>query len=67
MWGWKDGQLPAEANAFTLGVGVVFDLNVKTLGDGIHANQPLPEGETEVRFKEKSRPSLMLMFTRSFD
>lgn len=67
MWGWKDRQLPADANAFTLGVGVVVDLNVKTLGDDIHENRPLPEGETEVRFKERSRPSLMLIFTRSFD
>lgn len=67
MWGWKDSTLPTDANAFTLGVGVVVDLNVKTLGDGIRANQPLPEGETEVRFKEKSRPSLMLVFTRTFN
>lgn len=52
--------------SFNIGVGVVYDSNVKVLGDGIKENQPLPAGETTVRFKEISEMSWLLIGSFGF-
>ncbi|WEK47955.1 MAG: hypothetical protein P0Y56_06565 [Candidatus Andeanibacterium colombiense] len=50
--------------SFNLGFGVVVDPNTQLLGDGIVANQPLPTGETEIRFKKTA--SYGALFLTSF-
>jgi hypothetical protein len=66
MWGWKDSRLPASDNAFTVGIGVILDSDVKDLADGFREGQPLPEGESDIRYEEKSRAGVVLLFTRTF-
>ncbi len=66
MIGWKDNRTPADSSAFTLGLGIMLDGEVKSLADGIEDNQPLPAGEPAIRFKEETRASVLLLVTRSF-
>lgn len=56
---------PASRAAFNLGIGVVVDPNARILGDDIEANQPLPPGETEIRFKETDQWGILLLFSVS--
>jgi hypothetical protein len=60
MVGWPTGD---GDQSFNVGLGLVFDSKVKTLGDGLRANQPLPAGETAVRFKTEDRLGAMLLFS----
>ena len=55
-----------STNSFNIGLGVVVDPSAKILGDGIVENQPLPEGETAVRFKETSQLGLLAMVSYAF-
>lgn len=55
-----------ESASFNLGVGLAVDVNVKTLGDGIFANQPLPAGETEVRFRTREQLGVVILASFSF-
>ena len=66
MWGWKDSRLPASDDAFTVGLGLILDSEIKDLADGFEEGEPLPDGETSIRFEEKSRAGVVLLFTRSF-
>jgi hypothetical protein len=66
MWGWKDFRLPATDDAFTVGIGLILDDDIKDLADGFDEDKPLPEGETDIRFEEKARVGVVLLFTRSF-
>jgi hypothetical protein len=66
MFGWKDTQKSDDSNAFTVGLGVILDSDVTDLADGFKEGQPLPAGETSVRFEEKSRAAAVLIFTRTF-
>lgn len=52
--------------SFNIGVGYMVDPSSRTLGDGIIANQPLPEGETDIRYKERSRGGIVVMASFSF-
>lgn len=52
--------------SFNFGIGYVMDINVKVLGDGVVANQPLPAGETAVRLKDTSQSGLLLISSFSF-
>lgn len=65
MWGWKTME-SEKSNAFTIGLGVMSDHNVKTLAAGFDKGQPLPAGETEIRYVEKSSCSSLLFISRSF-
>jgi len=65
MLGWKDPK-NGENDGWSIGVGAVLDANVKSLADGFEEGKPLPAGETEIRFEEKSRWSALLFFTRTF-
>lgn len=56
----------SESSSLNLGFGLVLDPDVKTLGDGIVENQPLPAGETEVRFKQESRWGIVALASFSF-
>jgi hypothetical protein len=55
-----------DSDGFSIGIGVMLDGKVKDLADGFEENQAPPAGETQVRFKEKSRWSGMLFVTRTF-
>jgi hypothetical protein len=48
---------------FNIGVGAMLDEKVKFLGDGLVDGQPLPPGETEIRFKEKASWSFVILFS----
>ncbi len=64
MAGWR--RQPKESTSFNVGLGLVLDSNVQVLGDGIKKGQPLPAGETDVRFKKVSRLGAVLMTSFSF-
>ena len=53
-------------DSFNIGAGVLFDLDVQTLGDGLVENQPLPAGETEIRFRRRAQSGFMIMSSFSF-
>lgn len=57
---------PTETSSWNIGLGVMVDPKVKSLGDGIAANLPLPAGETQVRFKTSARYSWFLMSSYAF-
>lgn len=65
MVGWKD-KTPGDPQGFSIGIGAVLDDDVKSLAKGFEEGKPLPAGETEIRFVEKSRWSGILFFTRTF-
>lgn len=65
--GWMIGFRPAKATeSFNLGIGIAVAPNVRTLGDGIVRNQPLPTGETTVRYREEAQFGMILLFSRTF-
>lgn len=66
QFGWRDSA-PKSSGGFLLGVGYGWTQGVKTLGDGIVANEPLPEGETEIRYKTQSAESIFVFVSRRFD
>ena len=53
-------------SSFNVGGGLLLDPTVKTLGDGIRPNEPLPPGETVIRFKEEPRWGLLVLASFSF-
>lgn len=55
-----------STTGWNLGVGYVYDSNVQLLGRGLEDGQPLPTGETEVRFRRASAGGVMVMFSRQF-
>ena len=67
--GWMFGLRKHETDtrSWNLGIGLAADPNVQILGDGLTANDPLPEGETAIRFKEKTQFGLMFVFSASWN
>ncbi len=65
LFGWKD-KTSGDPQGFSIGIGVLLDDDVKSLAKGFEEGRPLPAGETEIRFVEKSRWSGILFFTRTF-
>ena len=65
MFGWKDSRDPSSAG-FSLGIGAILDADVQSLADGYEEGQPLPPGETSIRFKTESKWGAILFFTRTF-
>lgn len=57
---------PKSAQSFNLGIGWVVDPNTRTLGDDIVANQPLPVGETSIRFKEEMQNGVLILASFGF-
>jgi hypothetical protein len=66
MWGWRYKPGPPSSKSFNLAAGLIFDGNVTVLGDGLEANEPLPAGETAIRFKEESRLGALIFGSFSF-
>lgn len=56
----------SETQSFNIGVGVLYDLNTRLLGEGLAANQPLPSGETAIRYLEEEQSGLLLLSSYSF-
>ncbi len=65
MYGWR-GHDEKASDGFSVGIGAILDNDVRSLADGFDANQPLPSGETEIRYETKSRWSAILFVTRTF-
>ncbi|HEY5897192.1 MAG TPA: hypothetical protein VIV54_06490 [Burkholderiales bacterium] len=63
MYGQK---LADQKDGFSVGAGLILDNKVKDLGSGFKKDEPAPNGETAVRFEEKSRWSAMVFVTRTF-
>ena len=53
-------------NSWNFSLGFIVDPDTKLLGKGLDANKPLPEGETEIRFKKESQTGIMLVTSSSF-
>jgi hypothetical protein len=53
-------------DSFNMGLGVFVEPNSQILGEGLRANEPLPEGETEIRYKEESQVSWGVITSFSF-
>jgi hypothetical protein len=65
MLGWR---YDSEASrSFNIGFGGFLDANVKQLGPGVVDGQPLPPGETEIRFIETDEWRWIVTFSFSFD
>jgi hypothetical protein len=65
MFGWRDRK-PQSSGGFSIGVGALLDGEVKSLASGFEVGEPLPDGETEIRYETKSRWSAVIFFTRTF-
>jgi hypothetical protein len=61
-WMWR---LPDKlsSRAINMGIGYIVDQNVQILGDGIRRNEPLPAGETDVRFRTTDQEGFLLMIS----
>lgn len=46
-----------------LGIGIALQPYSRVLGDGLTKDQPLPAGETQIRYKETNRTALILFYT----
>jgi hypothetical protein len=56
----------SRTSSWNFGIGYRIDPKAQVLGDGIKANQPLPAGETAIRFKTEPRGGVMLLSSFSF-
>lgn len=64
MWGFRRD---AKAdNSVNVGFGLSFDPSVQVLGHGIKEGQPLPDGETELRFKKEGQFGWAFMASFTF-
>ena len=57
---------PRKDTSFNIGIGVQWDSNAKELAHGFVEGGTLPDGETEIRFKEKGRARLMIGLSLGF-
>jgi hypothetical protein len=64
MMGRRKG--PTDVSSVNIGVGLSFDPSVQVLGHGIKEGQPLPDGESAVRFKKEGRFGWALMTSFTF-
>lgn len=55
-----------SSNSFNIGIGIAFDPNTRTLGEGIVDGQPLPPGETAVRYLEQEQLGLLILTSFTF-
>ena len=54
-------------SSWNLGFGAFVEPSVKVLGDGFAKNQPMPAGETQLRFKDTSLWSIMMLLSFSWN
>lgn len=67
-FGWMVGFRKNEENneSWNVGLGYIVDPSVQVLGDGISENAILPDGESEIRFKNTSQDGVFLIFSFTF-
>jgi len=66
MFGLKHSDKADERKSYNLAIGVTAEPNVKTLGDGINKNQPLPTGESSTEVRTQNRTLIGIMALLSF-
>ena len=66
--GWMIGskKRPDAGGSWNVGVAYFVDTKAKMLGNGIQEGQPLPDGETAIRYKEKDQSGWMFTVTTTF-
>ena len=66
--GWMVGfrRNATGSDSWNLGLGYVVDPSVQVLGEGIEADEPLPAGETQIRFRETSQGGVLLLASFTF-
>jgi hypothetical protein len=64
--GFMIGFRTNETQSFNIGVGVIFDPDTQILGEGIVANEPLPAGETQIRYQETTQTGVMIIASFGF-
>jgi len=62
----REGQQTDDTSSWNFGLGLVVDPNAQTLGSGLNANSPLPDGEEGIRFKEESQLGILFLTSFSF-
>ena len=67
-WGFMVGfRRSVDSSAsWNFGCGMIVDPNARILGSGMKADQPIPPGETQVRYEERSQWGILLMSSFSF-
>lgn len=64
MVGFRKDSLTNQS--WNIGVAFVIDPSVKVLGDGVIENNPLPSGETQIRFLTKEQAGIMFVASFAF-
>lgn len=62
----KQWNATHSTSSWNFGVGVRVDPSVQVLGQGLVPNQPLPAGETSIRYENKPGYGVMLLSSFSF-
>lgn len=57
------GQEAEDSSAWYAGFGIGRRFNQKVLGDGLRENQPLPAGETQIRYKHIDATAPFVFFS----
>lgn len=52
--------------SFNIGLGVSVDPNTRVLGSGLRADEPLPSGETAIRYREESQYGWVILTSFTF-
>jgi hypothetical protein len=65
MWGFRHAK--TSNSSWNIGVAGTITPNARLLGDGVSRNQPLPAGETEVRFKNATLGGVMVLVSFSWN
>lgn len=60
VFGFREAENDTSLN---LGLALVWDPRVQVLGDGIKPNEPLPNGETEIRYRTTNKVGILAMFS----
>lgn len=53
-------------DSFNFGIGMLYDVDTRVLGPGIVANQPLPPGETQIRYQRREQASILFLSSFTF-
>jgi hypothetical protein len=56
-------RTPESDKSLNLAVAYAIDPSVRTLGDGIEEGKPLPEGETQIRYRTTHQEGLVVLFS----
>ncbi len=60
------GSTNNAGDSFNIGIGILYDIDSRVLGDGIFANKPLPGNEKDIRYMTREQSGLLIMTSYSF-